>query len=127
MRFERGAHDCQLYRTWAELRDVTIPFVYEGLRNNQHCLVIASADSFDTWRAEMNASGIDVAPEESSGRLRFASGEAWREPSSSSMLMVRHTLGLLEPLLKEFSGVRIIGDAEWDVHPAVPPASVCHW
>lgn len=41
--------------------------------------------------------------------------------------MARSTIEMLEPILRSFSGVRIVGDAEWDLPPSVRSDVLCHW
>jgi MEDS: MEthanogen/methylotroph, DcmR Sensory domain len=128
MDFERGAHDGHLYRTWSERSAVVLPFVRGGLRNGEHTIIVTSPSSCDQWRRELEAFGVDVAHEESRGALQFVGGEVWREPAAvNSIVMTRHALDTVNPLLEEFKGVRMVGDAEWDLEPAVPPDKVCHW
>jgi len=129
LQFERGAHDCHLYRTWAERRDVVVPFIHEGLTNSEHCILVTGACSFDSWRNEFESVGIDVQAEEQHNRLRLLTGDAWRTPLSegTSLSMARAALATLRPLLHVFNGVRIVGDAQWDLDPPVTAADVCHW
>ena len=109
---QRGGHACHLYQNWSERRDVTVPFVRKGLERHEHCIVVS-----------------DVDAEERRGRLQFLTGATWRTPlvAGGSLGMARTALTMLKPLRSEFNGVRIIGDAEWDLPPSVPAAAVCHW
>jgi hypothetical protein len=89
--------------------------------------MVTSAPSFEVWRREFEAAGIDVANEALKGALRCTTADAWRKSASNVVIMARNTLTLLKPLLEEFNGVRIIGDVEWDLDPPVSPGSLCHW
>ncbi len=128
---ERGAHDCHVYRTWDERWAVVAPFVRDGLELGEHCLLVTSAQSFDRWRSDLTGFGVDVDREEQTGALAFVTGEGWRGPLSmstpNSMTMVRNTLSTVEQLLQRYRGVRIVGDAEWDLDPPVTADALCHW
>ncbi|HEX5480147.1 MAG TPA: MEDS domain-containing protein [Dehalococcoidia bacterium] len=126
---ERGGHACHLYHNWAERRDVTVSFVRKGLEHHEHCMVVSDEATFGDWRRELEDAGIDVDAEERRGRLQFLTGAVWRTPlvAGGSLGMARTALALLKPLRAEFNGVRIIGDAEWDLPPSVPAAALCHW
>lgn len=126
---QRGGHACHLYQNWSERRDVTVPFVRKGLERHEHCIVVSDEATFGDWRREFEAAGIDVDAEERRGRLQFLTGATWRTPlvAGGSLGMARTALTMLKPLRSEFNGVRIIGDAEWDLPPSVPAAAVCHW
>jgi hypothetical protein len=129
--FEPGAHDCHLYRGWSERAGVVRPFVRDGLERDEYCLIVTNPKSADTWRSDLKTFGVDVDEAEQRGALEFASGENWREPLSNgapnSIIMARNTLEMLAALLTRFSGVRIVGDAEWDHQPPVHPDVLCHW
>ena len=128
MHFERGAHDGHLYRTWSERTAVVLPFVNEGLENGEHAMIVTSPSSWDQWRRELQAFGVDVGREERRGALQFVSGEEWRGPAVvNSIVMTRRALDTVNGLLGDFNGVRIVGDAEWDLEPTVPPDKLCHW
>src|SRR4051812_15620916 len=110
MHLERGAHDGHLYRSWSERTSVVLPFVREGLENGEHAMVVTNVSSYDQWRHELQAFGVDVAGGESRGALQFVSGDEWREPAAvNSILMTRLALGKVNGVLGEFKGVRMIG------------------
>jgi len=91
-------------------------------------MVVTNVSSYDQWRHELQAFGVDVAGGESRGALQFVSGDEWREPAAvNSILMTRLALGKVNGVLGEFKGVRMIGDVEWDLEPSVPADKLCHW
>ena len=41
--------------------------------------------------------------------------------------MAREVLALLRQKLSQFSAIRIAGDVDWSVDPAIPDDVLCHW
>ena len=128
LRFESGSHVCQIYETFAEQKEVILPFLSEGLSNEEHCLLVAIESALDEWRLELQAYGIDVKHEESRGALTLASGAQWRRDGPlNSIFLAREALALIYELGAGFRGVRAVGDAEWQLNPELTADQLCHW
>jgi hypothetical protein len=103
LELERGSHIGQIYEGFGEQKQVILPFFREGLRNGEHCLLVANSASYDDWCLEFQAYGIDVNREVESGALKMVTGAQFRGAG------------------------RIAGDADWSLHPVVSADDVCHW
>jgi len=124
----RGSHMGQIYESFDEQKQVILPFFREGLRNGEHCLLVANSASFDDWCLEFQAYGIDVHRESERGALKIITGAQWRGSGQfNSMIQAREALAMIQDRSHEFKGVRIAGDADWEFDPAVPASDVCHW
>ena len=126
---ESGGHTCLLYEDFGQQKGVVLPFIYEGLKNSEHCLFLTRASLIDDWSLEFQAYGIDVVGEIEKGSLALATAEQWRErPNFNSIVKARELWSLMESKLADFAGVRIVGDADWAfLEPAVGSDQLCHW
>ena len=128
LELERGSHIVQIYEGFGEQKQVILPFFREGLRNGEHCLLVANSASYDEWCLEFQAYGIDVSAEFERGALKIITGAEWRGSGRfNSMIQAREALGLIQDRKHEFKGVRIAGDADWELEPAVSAEDLCHW
>ena len=126
--FERGSHTGHIYGSFGEQKQVILPFLREGLRNGEYCLLIASSESYDEWCLELQAHGIDVSHELERGALKIVTGAEFRGPGRmNSVLQARETLGIIQDRSRDFQGIRIVGDADWESEPAVAAGDLCHW
>jgi chemotaxis family two-component system sensor kinase Cph1 len=123
-----GTHVCQLYRGADELKQVTVPFLSDGLRNGECCVYVADGNTIDDWYDELQVHGIDVRLARESGALVLTTGEAWRTMChAGSVGMAREVLGLVDRKLDAFPAIRIAGDVAWGTEPAVTAEMLCHW
>jgi hypothetical protein len=122
-------HACLLYENHNQQKAVVLPFVRDGLRNEEFCLFVTSNQSIYDWLLEFQAYGIDVKREVEKGALAVAAGEDWRRsPGFNSLAKARELWSAIEPKLLQFPGVRIIGDAAWTlIEPPVVHGELCHW
>jgi hypothetical protein len=128
LELERGSHIGQIYEGFGEQKQVILPFFREGLRNGEHCLLVANSASYDDWCLEFQAYGIDVNSELDSGALKMVTGAEFRGAGKfNSVIQARETFGMIQDELHAFTGIRIAGDADWSLHPVVSADDVCHW
>jgi hypothetical protein len=124
----RGAHVCQFYETFGQQKGIILPFFKEGLTQGEHCLLIVDEDAVDNWCFELQAYGIDVKSNREWGALEVVPGARWRESEDfRSLPKAREVLSMLNRLNRQFTGVRIAGDASWSGKPAVAADKLCHW
>jgi hypothetical protein len=127
LKFESGSHICQIYETFAQQKEVVLPFISEGLRSGECCLLIANDPALDEWRLELQEYGVDVQREERRGALNLATGVQLRgEGPLNSLLIARGFLAVIHDLCADFRGVRMIGDVEWELNPAFSSDQLCH-
>jgi two-component system, chemotaxis family, sensor kinase Cph1 len=123
-----GGHACLLYDTFDEQRDIVVPFIKEGLENDEQCVYVADEQSAEDWCFEFETQGIDVDKEKERGSLIVCSGEHWRRPTGfSSTQNGRDTWRTIERALAGFCGIRFAVDLGWTLDPPVPNDLVCHW
>jgi MEDS: MEthanogen/methylotroph, DcmR Sensory domain len=123
-----GTHVCHLYRGEDDLKDVTLPFLSDGLRNGECCVYVADGSAVDAWYDELQGQGVDVALARETGALTITSSDAWRAMcQSGSVGMAREVLGLVDQKLGAFPSIRIAGNVGWSEEPAVSAEMLCHW
>ncbi|HEX5140331.1 MAG TPA: MEDS domain-containing protein [Dehalococcoidia bacterium] len=123
-----GSHVCLLYRDAVEQKAAVLPFVRDGLNNNEQVVYVADEQLPDEWYFEFQAYGIDVESERNTRRLIVCSGERWRtQEAFSSIRNARSTWNMIEESLGTFRGIRFVVDAGWMLDPPVPDDLVCHW
>ncbi|MBN2168971.1 MAG: MEDS domain-containing protein [Actinobacteria bacterium] len=116
-RQRRGTRICQLFSSVDDLVDVTVPFIYNGLLNNEYCVVVSAEPLEEDEMA-------DVLEEEVEGYESFISGGqleiiSHRDyyccnssydfdiTSNSSMNKLNHAIE------HSFDGMRIAGNLSW--------------
>ena len=124
-----GTHVCQLYRSEDDLKEVTLPFLRDGLSIGEHCLYVADGIGVDEWYRELQEYGVDVLTARETGALAIISSHAWRALShgGSSLAMARDILALVDEQLDTFPALRIAGDVAWGTEPAIAADLLCHW
>jgi hypothetical protein len=124
-----GTHVCQLYRGEDDLKEVTLPFLRDGLSNGEYCLYVADGISVDEWYRELQEYEVDVLTARETGALAIISSQAWRamRQGGSSLAMARDILALMDEQLDTYPAVRIAGDVAWGAEPAMAADLVCHW
>ena len=123
------AHACLLYDNSNDKKAVVLPFIRDGLRKGEHCVFMTNERSQYDWCLEFQAYGIDVKEELQKGALTIDTGENWRGTDGfRSLAQARELWNALEPRLDAFTGVRIVGDAEWvRLEPRLTDGQLCHW
>ena len=125
---EAAHHVCHLYKGEDGLQDTALQFIRDGLRNGECCLYITNAAVVDELYEQLQAHGIDVQLALQYGALEVVSRKAWRAfCHKGSIPMAREVLTVLRRKLSQFSAVRIAGDVEWAVDPAISDDVLCHW
>src|SRR6476661_3292312 len=76
----RGAHVCHFFSTYAEQKEVLLPFLVHGLQAREHCLFTTCDHSPDDWFFELQAYGVDVQAMRDSGALVILEEEKTRLP-----------------------------------------------
>jgi chemotaxis family two-component system sensor kinase Cph1 len=123
-----GTHVCHLYEGERSQKEITIPFLRDGLRQGECCICVADGLPVNSWYRDLEAHGIDVTRARASGALDLVPSGAWRELCHrGSVAMAREVLELVDRQLDAFPAIRIAGDADWASEPAVSPDALCHW
>lgn len=126
--FEASAHVCHLFRDFDDQRSLVLPFLKEGLEQNEFCIYIANELPIDDWVNSLEEYGVAVQQEIERGALGLISGDGFRQVSeSNSVARARVLWRLISDNLERFSGVRIIGDAGWALEPPLAVEALCHW
>src|SRR6185503_11795372 len=76
-----GTHICHLYQGEEDLKEVTIPFLRDGLRAGEYCLYASDGAPADFWYRELEDQGIDVRSARMLGSLDVVRSRSWREYS----------------------------------------------
>jgi len=125
---EEAHHVCHLYQGEDGLQDTALPFIRDGLRDGECCFYIADAAAVDELYQELQAYEIDVQRAIECGALEVVGRNAWRAfCHRGSVRMAREVLALLRQKVSQFSAIRIAGDVEWAVDPAITDDVLCHW
>src|SRR6185436_19931011 len=105
-----GTHICHLYESEDDLKEVTIPFLRDGLRDGDYCLYASDGASADYWYRELEDQGVDIRRACMAGSLDVIGNKSWREHFyGGSIAMAREVLKLVDSRLDEFPAVRIAG------------------
>src|SRR5882762_843999 len=76
-----GGHLCLFYeKDPAEQMPVLIPFIREGLSQDEQFIYVADDQTVDELASRLNQDGIDVERECSSSRLKLYTRNEWRQP-----------------------------------------------
>lgn len=124
---EHGAHVCHVAAGRNDAKSVLLPFLRQGLLNNEFCLYVSGDESPDDWYFEFQAYGVDVAARLRCGALKIIGRSEWRSPGSTfrSLAQARKAYRLVP--WTRFRGARIVYDAAWALSPELPPEDLCHW
>ena len=122
----RGAHVCHFFSTFAEQKEVILPFLLHGLQANESCLFTTCDHSPDDWFFELQAYGVDVQAMRDSGALVILEEEMTRMPGPfNAIRMAKSVWGMVEGLLREFPGVRLVREVPWE-GGALSVPDLCH-
>jgi len=123
---EPGAHVCHLFISLNDQKQVLLPFIRDGLKRNQHCLLTAAQDSADEWFLELQAFGIDVQEARESGALTIK-GVRPPPPKFRAVRQTRELWRMVEPLLERFGAVRMLREVTWLPELALRTEDLCHF
>lgn len=123
-----GTHVCHLYYGEDDLKEVTIPFLRDGLRDGDYCLYASDGAAADYWYRELEDQGVDVRSARMAGSLDIIGNKSWREHCyDGSIAMAREVLKLVDSQLDDFAAIRIAGDIDWATDPDISADVLCHW
>lgn len=115
-----GDHLCLIYETPEEQFAAAIPFVRDGLAQEQQCLYVADERTVDEVRAALGAAGVDVDAEERWGALRIATKrqtylkDGIFDPEAMINLLRAATL---EAVGRGYKALRVTGEMTWALGP----------
>lgn len=127
---EPGGHLCLFYnKDPAEQMPALIPFIREGLAQQEQFIYIADDQTVDELAAHLEGSGIEVGRECDSGRLKLCTRDIWRQPgeldSAKKARQVREFV--LQAAKSGFKGVRFAGEMTWTLGPDIEASKIEHW
>jgi PAS domain S-box-containing protein len=127
---EPGGHLCLFYeKDPAEQMPALIPFIREGLTHDEQFIYIADDQTVDELAAHLERSGIDVAKETRSGRLKLYTRNEWRQPgeldSPEKLRQVRQFV--VEAGKQGFKGIRLAVEMTWILGPDIDTRKLEHW
>ena len=112
--FNRGIHVAHFFTSFSEQKEVALPFLSEGLRHAEHCLLTVCDHSPDDWYLELQAYGVDVASERQRGALLVLDEGQTRSPGEfNSIRLARDLWRVIQDLLTRFAGVRLAREVPW--------------
>ena len=125
-----GTHFCLFYdRDPSEQFPVLVPYICEGLSNNQQCIYVADDQTVDELTRRLLENGIDSATEISRGALKLWTRHEWRQPgeisSAEKLLQVREFVR--QAYAAGFAGARFAVEMTWALEPDISPERMEHW
>jgi hypothetical protein len=119
---EAGDHIAHFYRGESEMLTVLGPYIAEGIRRRDRCLVLCDPETADKLRAWFSIQGLEVASAERSRQLVFHPGEPTR----------RAMRAFFERLETESRGegyelVRVGGDGGWALAGRTSASEMLEW
>lgn len=127
---KQGEHLCLIYRDDpAEQLGALLPFISQGLRNDEQCVYIADDQTVDELRDALEAYGIDVALHESSGALQLWTRDEWRQPGElNSLLKAEQVRAIIDRALNDgYAGIRFCVEMTWTLGPDIDVSLLRHW
>ena len=125
-----GDHLCLIYeKDPAEQIPALIPFIQEGLSNNEQFIYIADDHAVEELMLQLEKNGIDVAYELKNGRLKLWTRKEWRQPgeldSAKKLLQVKQFID--EAFKAGFKGIRFAVEMTWTLGPDISAEKLEHW
>ncbi len=117
-----GDHIAHFYRNTEERLNVLGPYMIEGLRQGERCLLFSSPKAADELCDWLEARGIDTTKPRNSGQLLFHPGEATGEA-----MLALSTRIEAESQKEGYPFVRACGDAGWSLHGIKRPREMLCW
>jgi signal transduction histidine kinase len=127
---KQGEHLCLIYRDDpAEQLGALLPFISQGLRNNEQCVYIADDHTVEGLRAALSNYGIDAPTSEASGTLQLWTRDEWRQPGElNSVLKAEQVRGIIDRALNDgYAGVRFCVEMTWTLGPDIDVNLLRHW
>jgi PAS domain S-box-containing protein len=112
-----GAHVCVFYQTLKDLTDVLVPYLRNGLYNNEFCLIV-TCEPWDRNVAEkaLRQSVPDFDSYLDNGQVEMIPHTEWyfKDDSLSPEAVTDKLTGKLnEALAKGYDGIRMVTNANW--------------
>lgn len=123
-------HLCLIYnRDPLEQMPALIPFIKQGLENNERFIYIADDISVEQLSLILKISGIDVETESNRGSLKLWTRKEWRQPGElDSQKKSEQVQGLIDDALKAgFKGIRFAVEMTWTLGPDISAEKLEHW
>lgn len=111
-----GDHVCLIYNNEAEQMEAILPYIKQGLANNEYCEYIVDEHSMISVKAALTKGGIDVEKEVARGALGFSTKhETYLKTGDFRPVeMVDFLRASMEKALVDgFTGYRITGEMTW--------------
>lgn len=119
---EAGDHIAHFYRGESEMMTVLGPYVAEGIRRRDKCLVICNPEAADKLRESLSMRGLDAASAEQSSQLVFHPGEPTR-------FAMRALFERVETQSRDggYELVRVGGDGGWALAGRTSTSEMLEW
>ena len=130
LKLQQGDHLCLFYdRDPAEQMPALVPFIQQGLESDEQFIYIADDFTIEELNARLQQSGVDVAGQSRSGRLRLWSRQQWRQRgklnSKAQSLQVERLIE--EASSAGFKGIRFGIEMTWTLGPDISASQLEHW
>lgn len=125
-----GDHAAFFFRNNAERLSFVIPYMLNGLRNNERCVYIAEKNTVPHILAEFRWAGLDVNPATASGALSVVTKhDAYLrhgifEPERMIADLDREVAGALA---SGYSGLRVTGEMSWALDLPFALSRLCEY
>lgn len=113
-----GDHICLIYRNFEEQMNAVIPYIKQGLENNEACAYIVDDRTLEEIKRAMKIAGIDTDKEEERGALTFATKrEAYLKSGSfdPAAMMTFLREAMQDALKNKYTGFRVTGEMTWAI------------
>jgi signal transduction histidine kinase len=127
---KQGEHLCLIYdRDPAEQLGALLPFISQGLRNDEQCIYIADDHTVDELRRALREYDIDVQAHEASGALQLWTRDEWRQPGElNSVLKAEQVRAIIDRALADgYAGIRFCVEMTWTLGPDIDVNLLRHW
>ena len=126
----RGDHLCLIYdKDPLEQMSALIPFIRQGLENNEQFIYIADDISVEQLSLILKMNRIDTGAESNRGALKLWTRKEWRQPGEldcqKKSEQVRGFIG--DALNAGFKGVRFAVEMTWTLAPDISAEKLEHW
>src|SRR3954466_14546735 len=114
--YQQGDHVCTLFSSREEQLTAAIDYIRGGLERGERFLYVCGEQSPDEFRAELQASGIDVAADEKRGALILITKHEGhlKDGTFSAARMIEMLKGAVQDALDAgFAGLCAAGDMNW--------------
>jgi hypothetical protein len=112
--------------TVRQLVQGALPFVEDGLRLNQRCIVVAGPTSLEAWQEQLL--GLGLRPDDNAaGAVSLWERETWQPPGTfGSLRMAKRVWETIETSLEHYDGLRVAIDMRWTRDADIAADLVCH-